>query len=93
VHEDGLQPSAGLAKVYTNQEIHDPANLERARSLASVAEPIPVGILYRNAAVPCYEDLRTSRELRTSDRVRTALEAELDKFTIWPSQAEERPAA
>ena len=47
-------------------------------------DPIPVGILYRNPAVPCYEDLRRSDKLRTADFIRAGLEAEFDKFTIWP---------
>jgi 2-oxoglutarate ferredoxin oxidoreductase subunit beta len=81
-HKDGLQLSANLAKVYKNQEEHDPGNLNRAREIASGAEPIPVGILYRNAEVPCYEDLRISDRLRTPAYVKAGLEAELDKFTI-----------
>ena len=31
-----------------------------AREIASSEEPIPVGILYQDPAVPCYEDLRRS---------------------------------
>jgi 2-oxoglutarate/2-oxoacid ferredoxin oxidoreductase subunit beta len=93
VHENGLTPSAALARVYTNQERHDPSDLDRARAIASGTEPIPVGVLYRNPDVPCYEDLRRSGELRTPQLVRRALESELDKFTIWPQQVEERPAA
>jgi hypothetical protein len=34
--------------------------------------------------VPCYEDLRRSGMLRTTDTIRTSLEAEFDKFTVWP---------
>jgi 2-oxoglutarate ferredoxin oxidoreductase subunit beta len=81
-HENGFQPSAGLSKVYSNQRQHDPSDLDQARTLASVEDPIPVGILYRNPNVPCYEDIRRSRELRTPDRIRAGLEAEFDKFTI-----------
>ena len=65
--------SAGLAKVYKNQRAHDPSNIDRAREIASVDDPIPVGILYRNPEVPCYEDLRASTELRTPELVRTGL--------------------
>ena len=55
----------------------------RARSRRSSTR-FPVGILYRNPAVPCYEDLRRSDKLRTADFIRAGLEAEFDKFTIWP---------
>jgi 2-oxoglutarate ferredoxin oxidoreductase subunit beta len=84
-HEDGIQVSPTLARVYRNQEHHDPADLDRAREIASAIDPIPVGILYRNPRVPCYEDLRETDHLRTAEFIQTGLEAEFDKFTVWPS--------
>jgi 2-oxoglutarate ferredoxin oxidoreductase subunit beta len=83
-HENGLRASEGLAKVYRNQREHDPADLNRAREIAADIDNIPVGILYRNPEVPCYEDLRASTRLRTTEYVKAGLEAEFDKFTIWP---------
>jgi 2-oxoglutarate ferredoxin oxidoreductase subunit beta len=85
-HADGLSMSESLAKVYRNQEEHDPANIHRAREIASLDDDIPVGILYRNDEVPCYEDLRVSDKVRTSEYVKSGLESEFDKFTIWPEQ-------
>jgi len=85
-HENGIRASEGLAKVYRSQREHDPADLNRAREIASDTDNIPVGILYRNPEVPCYEDLRTSTRLRTTEFLRAGLEAELDKFTIWPQR-------
>jgi 2-oxoglutarate ferredoxin oxidoreductase subunit beta len=43
-----------------------------------------VGILYRNPEVPCYEDLRHAGQLRTADAIRSTLDGEFDKFTVWP---------
>jgi 2-oxoglutarate ferredoxin oxidoreductase subunit beta len=83
-HEKGMQLSAGLAKVYQNQAQHDLSNLDRAREIASNTDLIPVGILYRNPSVPCYEDLIAGGELRTTEYLRKGLEAEFDKFTVWP---------
>jgi len=83
-HEQGIQPSASLAKVYKNQAQHDPSNLDRAREIASNTDLIPVGILYRNPSVPCYEDLKASGTLRTAEYLRKGLETEFDKFTVWP---------
>jgi 2-oxoglutarate ferredoxin oxidoreductase subunit beta len=85
-HEDGIRPSEGLAKVYRSQRAHDPADLNRAREIASDTDNIPVGILYRNPEIPCYEDLRASTRVRTTAYVKAGLEAELDKFTIWPQR-------
>ena len=83
-HENGVQLSPALAKVYRNQEQHDPSNLDRARKLASNTEQIPVGIFYRNPDIPCYEELRYSAEPRSVEYVKAGLEAQFDKFTIRP---------
>jgi len=84
VHENGLNLSPDVARVYKNQVVHDPSDLSRAREIAAQSDPIPVGILYHNPKVPCYEDLRTSGPPRTAERIRKGLEAEFDKFTVWP---------
>ena len=91
-HANGLQSSPSLSKVYKNQLSHDPSNLNRAREIASAHDVIPVGILYRDPSVPCYEDLRRSRSLHTAEQTRTGLDAELDKYTIWPQGAEQKVA-
>lgn len=83
-HDNGLKYSPNLLKVYKNQQAHDPSDIHRAREIASGIDPVPVGILYRDESVPCYDELRHSSELRTTDLIRTGLEAEFDKFTIWP---------
>ena len=85
-HENGVKISPALGKVYKNQRAHDPSDLDRAREIASSEDPIPVGILYRNPDIPCYEETRHSTALRTSELIREGLEAELDKFTVWPQE-------
>ncbi len=94
-HENGLQLSPGVSKVYKNQERHDPSNINRAREIASSQDPIPVGILYRNTEIPCYEELRNAGQQRSSRYIKAGLEAEFDKFTIWPqaTDPEARPSA
>jgi 2-oxoglutarate ferredoxin oxidoreductase subunit beta len=89
-HANGLQPSADLSRIYRNQRAHDPLDINAAREIASVEDPIPVGILYHNPEIPCYEDLRGAGAPRSPERTRAGLEAELDKYTIWP---EGEPAA
>ena len=94
-HERGLRVSPTLAKVYKNQQTHDPLDLDRARQIASSTDPIPVGILYQNPEVPCYEDVRNAGQMRTIGLISKGLNAELDKFTVWPEQADQQmqPAA
>jgi 2-oxoglutarate ferredoxin oxidoreductase subunit beta len=83
-HEDGIRPSAAISKIYRNQEEHDPSNIDRAREIASCNDPVPVGILYKNPAVPCYEEIRGAGAQRPAGMVQRGLEAEFDKFTVWP---------
>ena len=83
-HADGLKVPASAMKTYKNVLEHDPADIDRAREIASCIDPIPVGILYRDPSVPCYEDLRHAGQLRTPEHIRAGLEKELDKFTVWP---------
>jgi 2-oxoglutarate/2-oxoacid ferredoxin oxidoreductase subunit beta len=91
-HPDGMQPSAGLSQIYKNQLEHDPSNIHRAREIAGQTDAIPVGILYRNTQVPTYEQLRRSDKLVTPELTRAGLNAELDKYTVWPEGASPQPA-
>jgi 2-oxoglutarate/2-oxoacid ferredoxin oxidoreductase subunit beta len=83
-HPDGVTPSADLSRTYRNQRVHDPSDLAAARSVAAEEDPIPVGVLYRNDDAPRYEDLRGAAKSRKAEQIRSTLEAEFDKFTIWP---------
>jgi 2-oxoglutarate ferredoxin oxidoreductase subunit beta len=85
-HADGLKVPASAMKTYKNVLEHDPADIDRAREIASCIDPIPVGILYRDPSVPCYEDLRNAGQLRTPEHIRAGLDKELDKFTVWPDE-------
>ncbi|GAB4290731.1 MAG: hypothetical protein Kow0058_09810 [Roseovarius sp.] len=92
VHGDGLRLAPELSRSYRNQETHDPRDLARARALAALEDEIPVGILYHDPAVPCYEDLRAAKRPNTPALIETVLNEEFDKVTIWP-QADDAPAA
>jgi len=83
-HAKALKISAAASEIYKNQLEHDPGNIHRAREIASMSDVIPVGILYHDPGVPCYEDLRRNVDARTPDAIRRGLEREMDKFTIWP---------
>jgi len=83
-HDDGVQLSPALASVYKNVKQHDPADIVEARSIVGKSERLPVGIIYRNSEVPCYEDIRQPDQLYTPELIKKGLDEELDKFTIWP---------
>ncbi len=90
-HDKGVTLSPAMAKIYKNQEVHDPSDINRAREISGLQDPIPVGILYHNPNVPVYEDLRNAGQQRSSRYIKSGLETEFDKFTIWPEGA--RPSA
>ena len=83
-HPRGIQLDASLARIYRNQAEHDPADLNRARELASNPDLTPVGILYRNDRVPCYEDLCKREQGFTPAMIEAVLNKEFDKFTVQP---------
>jgi len=87
IHPDGLQADAGRARTYRTHLEHDPSDLGRAREVAANTSVIPVGILYRNPEVPCYEDLVRPDKLRTVEVTRAGLNVEFDKHTVWPKAA------
>ena len=84
-HDDGVKVRPELGKVYPNLEQHDPSDRNKAREIASTYHPMPVGVLYRNQEMPCYEDLRKPDRLYTPDVVKSVLEKEFDQFTIHPA--------
>ncbi|MFQ5622579.1 MAG: thiamine pyrophosphate-dependent enzyme [Paracoccaceae bacterium] len=84
VHGNGLRLKPEVSRIYRNQEVHDPLDMARALAIASLEDEAPVGILYRNPDVPCYEEIRQGERPNTPDLIRTVLDEEFDKVTIWP---------
>ena len=81
-----------MSRTYRNQREHDPLDIDTAREIAACEDPIPVGILYHNPAVPCYEDRRHAGAPRSPELTSAGLDAELDKYTIWPEERDSQPA-
>jgi 2-oxoglutarate ferredoxin oxidoreductase subunit beta len=81
-HADGIQLDTEAASAWPNRVIHDPSDLPAARRVADGEDPLPVGVLYRNDAVPCYEDLRASSVPVGPEAVVAAVEAELDRYAV-----------
>jgi 2-oxoglutarate/2-oxoacid ferredoxin oxidoreductase subunit beta len=81
-HARGMQVSEQLSKIYKRQFEHDPADLDAGRALASRQGEEPIGILYHDPDVPCYEDLVRPARVVTPEMRREAVERELDKFAV-----------
>ena len=83
-HGNGLRLKPELSRVYKNQQTHDPLDLAEALTLARLEDEIPVGILYNDPSVPCYDELRAGERPSTPALVETVLNEEFDKVGIWP---------
>ena len=82
--DDGVKLSEATAKVYKTREPHDTADLNLAREVAGAEGKVPVGILYRNESVPCYDELRKPARLHTPEQARAVLDRAFDRFGIFP---------
>ncbi len=86
-HENGIQLSDTMGKIYKNQEEHNPADLNRAREIAEMTDQVPLGILYRDENVARYEQaIKTERKPSTELR-RKVLETAFDNFGILTNNA------
>jgi 2-oxoglutarate/2-oxoacid ferredoxin oxidoreductase subunit beta len=83
-HENGMQVSDAIAKLYPTHEVHDPANLHRAREIAERDDKVPVGILYRNESIDRYDDTTRPRRTPTWEQNKAVLEDAFDKHGIFP---------
>ena len=81
-HEDGIQASESTRRIYTNRLVHDPIDIHQAREIASSVDPIPVGVLYSNPDVVCYEDSRRHTGAQTSAKTQAVLDHEFDRYSI-----------
>jgi 2-oxoglutarate ferredoxin oxidoreductase subunit beta len=80
VHERGVDVPE-LHDLYKNRLPHDPSDLDAARRLAESDGRLRLGIFYRNASRPRYEETRHVPKHSAEDRVRL-LERELDRYAV-----------
>jgi len=83
-HENGMQISDPLKKVYKNIVTHDPSEKLKANYYAEMTDKLPIGILYRNEDVPTYDELKAPDRAVTTQMKQDALNYEFDKFGINP---------
>ncbi|NOX40876.1 MAG: 2-oxoglutarate oxidoreductase [Alphaproteobacteria bacterium] len=81
-HGNGLRLKPEVSRIYKNQETHDPSDMARARAIASLDDEIPVGVLYHDPEVPCYDDLRAGERPNTPALIKTVLNEEFDRVAI-----------
>jgi 2-oxoglutarate ferredoxin oxidoreductase subunit beta len=80
VHDSGVN-TPQLAALYPSRRQHDPSDLAAARRLTQDEQPIRLGIFYRNASRPRYEETRRRARRTPAEKV-ALLEKELDRYAI-----------
>ena len=81
-----LRHAAGIVapeidEIYTNQIEHDPSDLDAARTFARTSENVRIGLFYRDASRPRYEETR-HLPVFTAEQRMEALNAELDRHAV-----------
>jgi 2-oxoglutarate ferredoxin oxidoreductase subunit beta len=80
VHDDGVV-TPELDKIYTSQVHHDPHDLAAARAMAEQTDKIHLGLFYKDASKPRYEETRRVAPHTPAERV-ALLDKELDKYAV-----------
>ena len=80
MHEDGIH-DADAEGIYEKHATHDPSDLDEARRLAADPDSVRLGLFYRNASQPRYDEIRRI-PLQTAEAKIAHLETELDRHAV-----------
>lgn len=80
VHEDGIR-DPDVEALHRTHVRHDPRDLDGARHLASEAGRVRLGLFFRDASRPRYDELRALPARTVEDKLRQ-LDAELDRHAV-----------
>jgi 2-oxoglutarate ferredoxin oxidoreductase subunit beta len=80
VHDDGVTVP-GMEKLFRQQVAHDPGDLDAARRLAEADDRIRIGVFFRDATRPRYDDIRRLPRHTAAERA-ALLERELDRHAV-----------
>ena len=80
VHDDGVV-TPGLDAIYTQQIHHDPHDLAAARAMAEQTDRIHLGVFFRDASRPRYEETRRVAPRTRAERVQL-LEQEFTRYAV-----------
>jgi 2-oxoglutarate ferredoxin oxidoreductase subunit beta len=81
-HEKGIQVDPAVARMYSNQMNHDPADLKEALAIANREDVLPIGLFFHDPNKPRYDEITTHGLDMTVDEKLVALNKELDRFAI-----------
>ncbi len=81
-HEKGIQIEDNVLRFFPNTQEHDPLNMSEAYHIAVQPSPTPVGLLYHNPEVPCYEDFSSQGKDMGMEEKLTEMNKAFDQFAI-----------
>jgi len=80
VHENGIN-APGLDKLFKAQRVHDPKDLDEARSLAQRRDMLRLGIFFRDDSFPVYDEVRAVPPVSPEEKIKR-LEKEFDRYAV-----------
>jgi 2-oxoglutarate ferredoxin oxidoreductase subunit beta len=81
-HEDGIPLDATIARLFPNRTVHNPRDLQEARTIADREDVYPIGLFYRNENAARY-DLATAQGIgKTQYEKLSAVNQALDRFAV-----------
>ncbi len=80
VHENGVN-APGLDKLFKSQRVHDPKDIDTARSLAQRTDMLRLGIFFRDESFPVYDEVRAVPPVTAEEKIQK-LEKEFDRYAV-----------
>ena len=80
VHEDGVDPP-GLEKLFKARRIHNPKNLDDARSLARRRDMVRLGVFFRDDSLPVYDEVRAVPPVTPREKI-NRLNKEFERYAV-----------
>ena len=80
VHEEGVDPP-GLEKLFKARRVHDPKNIDEARSLARRTDMLRLGIFFRDDSMPVYDEVRAVPPVTPQEKI-NRLNKEFERYAV-----------
>jgi 2-oxoglutarate ferredoxin oxidoreductase subunit beta len=80
VHEEGVDPP-GLEKLFKARRVHDPKNMDEARSLARRTDMLRLGIFFRDDSLPVYDEVRAVPPVTPQEKI-NRLNKEFERYAV-----------
>ena len=80
VHENGVDVPA-LEQLFKARRLHDPLNMDEARSLANRTDKLRLGVFFRDDNRPVYEEVRAVPKVSAEEKV-ARLNKEFERYAV-----------